>query len=70
MGQVHRELGLIDEHGDELWVARDVREHALDGDDALEASGSEGLRSPHLSHTADVYAVEQQILSEDSRLSN
>ena len=52
------ELGLLDEHADELFVLRDVRQDALDGDQTFEALDAERLRSEHLGHPADVDPLE------------
>ena len=62
------ELRLVDEHADELFVLRDVRQDALDRDEPLEALDAERLRAKHLGHAADVDSLEQEVLAEGSRL--
>ena len=56
--QLDRELRLLDEHADELFVLRDVRQDALDRDEPLEALDAERLRAEHLGHAADVDPLE------------
>src|SRR5450755_3362223 len=66
--QLNRELRLLDEHADELFVLRDVRQDAFDRNEPFEAFDTECLRAEHLGHTADVDPLEQIILSERCRL--
>ena len=62
--QVAGDLGLIDEHLDEVLVLRHGREDSLDRDDLLEALDAEGLRQEDLGHPSDRDAIEKQVLSE------
>jgi hypothetical protein len=64
VGELHRQLRLIDEHRDEVGVGGDVGEDALDRDDALEALDAERLGAEHLGHAARVDAVKQRIFAE------
>ena len=66
--ELDRDLRLVDEHRDELFVLSDVRQDALDGEQTLEALDAEGFRLPNLGHAADVDAVEELVLSELDRL--
>src|SRR5262249_44709747 len=66
--QLNRDLRLVDEHRDEFFIFGDVRQNALDGEQALEALDPEGFRLPHLGHAPDVDAVEEPIFSELDRL--
>lgn len=58
MRQLHGDLGFIHEHRDELFVLRDARQDALDGDQALEALHASGLGPEHFRHAANVDAIE------------
>ena len=62
--QLHGDLRLVDEHRDELVVLGDVRQDALDGDQALEALDAEGLRLEDLGHPPDVDPLEEVVLAE------
>ena len=66
--QLDGELRLLDEHADELFVLRDVREDPLDRDQPLEALDAKGLGPEHLGHAADVDPLEQVVLAERRRL--
>ena len=66
--QLDGELGLLDEHADELFVLRNVRKDPLDGNQPFEPLDSERLRAKHLGHAADVDPLEQIIFSDRSRL--
>ena len=68
--QLNRDLRLVDEHADEVLVLRDVRQDALDRDQALEALDTVGLGPEHLGHTADVDPLEEIVLSERDGLSH
>jgi hypothetical protein len=46
------EARLVEEHGLELGVVADRREHRLDGDELLEAPRSDHARGPHGRHPA------------------
>ena len=50
--QLHRDLRLVDEHRDELFVLRDARQDALERDDALEALDADGLGLEYLGHAS------------------
>ena len=62
--EADRDLRLVDEHVDEVVVLDEVREDALDGDQALEPLGAEGLRLEHLGHAAHPDALEEEVFSE------
>ena len=66
--QLNRDLRLVDEHLDELFVLRDVRQDALDRDEPFEALDAVGLGAKDLGHTSDVDALEQVVLAERDRL--
>jgi len=66
--QLHRDLRLVDEHLDELFVLRDVRKDALHGDEALEALDAVRLGPEDLRHPADVDPLEEVVLAEGNRL--
>src|SRR5581483_74967 len=66
--QLNRDLRLVDEHGDEFFIFGDVRQDALDGEQALEALDAERLGLEYLGHAADVDAVEQVVFPELDRL--
>ena len=57
--ELHRDLRLVDEHRDELFVLGEMREDALDGEDALEAVLAGATRLVDLGHTARADALEQ-----------
>src|SRR5262249_9803390 len=63
VAELHRDLRLIDEHLDELFVLGDVGEDALDREEALEALDPEGFGLEHLGHPAHVYTLEQVVLT-------
>jgi hypothetical protein len=60
VGQLGGNLRLINEHPDGLIVVHEMRQEALDGDDALEAPGARVLGEPHLGHAADADAVREK----------
>jgi hypothetical protein len=62
--QLNRDLRLVDEHLDELFVLRDVRKDPLHGHQPLEALHPVGLRPEDLGHAADIDALEQVVLAE------
>ena len=66
--QLHGDLRLVDEHRDELFVLRDVRQDALDRQQALEALDAEGLGLEHLGHTSHVDPLEEVVLPEGDGL--
>jgi hypothetical protein len=66
--QLNRDLRLVDEHLDELFVLRDVRQDALDGNQALEALYAVGFGTKYLGHPPDVDPLEQEVLAEWNRL--
>ena len=66
--QLAADLGLIDEHLDEVGVLRHRRQDALDGEDLLEALDAEGLGLEDLGHAANADALEQDVLAEWDRL--
>ena len=58
------DLGLVDEHLDEVVVLGEVREHALDRDEVGLALRVEGLRAIDLRHSTERDAVEEVIAAE------
>ena len=58
------DLGLVDEHRDELGVLGDCTQDPFDRQQALESLDTEGLGLEHLSHAAGGYLFEQVVLSE------
>ena len=66
--QLHRDLRLVDEHRDELFVLGDVGEDALERNDSLEALHAHDLCLEHLGHAPDVDTFEEVVLSERSGL--
>ena len=50
--EVRADARLVQEHADELLLLREMREHALDRDELLEALESGALRAEDLGHTA------------------
>src|SRR5262249_3973209 len=62
--QLPGDLGLIDEHLDEVAVLRHRGQDSLDRDDLLEPLDPEALRLEHLGHPAHAQALEQQIFPE------
>ncbi len=68
MLQLHRDLRLVDEHRDELFVLGDVGQDALERDDSLEALHPHDLGLEHLGHAPDIDAFEEVVFSERSGL--
>src|SRR5262249_27755654 len=62
--QLDGDLGLVDEHGDEVLVLRDAGEDALHRHHALEPLHPESLRPEDLGHAADVDALEERVFAE------
>ena len=62
MVQLRGELGLGEEHLDELRVLREVGEDALDDQQLLEAHRPVGLGEEHLGHAARGELAEQLVL--------
>jgi hypothetical protein len=62
--QLNRDLRLVDEHRDELFVLGNARQDPFDRQQPLEALHAEGLGLEHLGHAADVDALEQVALAE------
>ena len=58
MRQQAAQLGLVDEHPDERPILREVREHPLDHQRALESLRPYRDREEHLSHAAGADSVE------------
>ena len=52
VAESHRDLRLVDEHRDELFVLRDVRQDPLDGDELFEATRPRRPREEDLAHAA------------------
>ncbi len=61
------ELGLVDEHRDEVGAVGEVRQDLLDGDRLLEALDALHARLPDLRHAADRDPLEQGVLTELAR---
>ena len=55
------QLGLVDEHGEELGIGGEVRKDALDDQDLLEAVRARLTRAEDLGHSTDGKAFEQLI---------
>jgi len=68
--QLRGDARLVDEHLDELGVLAHGGEDPLDGEQALEPSGAEGLGRIDLGHPAHGDALQQQILAELDGLSH
>ncbi len=66
--KLHGDLRLVDEHRDELFVLGDVRQDALDGQQALEALHPECLRLEDLGHASDVDPFQEVVLPEGDGL--
>ena len=64
MTEPRRHPRLVDEHGDEVRVAGELREDALDRDDLLEAMGARLPGEVHLGHAARRDALEQLVGTE------
>ena len=58
------QLGLVDEHGEELGIGGEVRQDALDDEDLLEAVRAGLTRAEDLGHAAHGQALEQLIPAE------
>ena len=65
--QLRRELGLVDEHRDELFVVGQVRQDLLDRDDLLEALDARALGLVELGHAAGGDPLEDLVLAEPVR---
>ena len=55
------DLGLVDEHLDEVVVLGEVGEHPLDRDEVRAPLGVEGLGAKDLGHAAERDAVEEVV---------
>ena len=67
VGQLRRELGLVDEHRDEVIVVGHVREDPLDGDDLLEAFLAAHAGPVDLGHPAGGDLLEELVAAEAAR---
>src|SRR5262249_49422532 len=61
------QLGLVDEHGQELGIGREVRQDSLDDEDLLEAVRAALAGAEDLGHAADGEALEQLIPAKRTR---
>src|SRR6201999_1761994 len=61
------QLGLVDEHGEELGIGGEVRQDALDDEDLLEPVCARLARAETLGHSADGEAREKLIAAERAR---
>jgi len=62
--ELHRDLRLVDEHRDELFVLSDAGQDALERHDAFEALDADGLRLEYLGHTSNIDTFEEVVLAE------
>ena len=67
VGQLRGELGLVDEHRDELFVVGQVRQDPLDRDDLLEALLAAHAGLVDLGHAAGGDLLEELVLAEAAR---
>ena len=67
VAEARADARLVDEHGDEVRVARELREDALDGDDLLEAVRAAAAREIHLRHPARRDPPEQLVRPQAQR---
>jgi hypothetical protein len=65
--EAHHDLGLVDEHLDELFVVGEVRQDLFDRKLFLKPVRAVHLRAEDLGHTAAADAIEQGVLSELDR---
>ena len=65
--QLDRDLGLIDEHGDELFIFCDVGQDLLDRDEALKPLHAVGLTTEDLGHTSNGDPLKEVVFSERYR---
>ena len=66
--QLHRNLRLVDEHRDELFILGDVGKDALERDDPLKALHAHDLGLEHLGHAPNVDAFKEVVFSKRSGL--
>jgi hypothetical protein len=64
VGQLPRDLRLVDEHLDEVFILGHRGQDPLDREDLLEALHAERLGRVDLGHAADRDAVDEQVLAE------
>ena len=62
--QIGGDLGLVDEHGDEVFVVRHVRQDPLDGEELLKALSAGGPPEEDLGHAASADTLYKFITSE------
>jgi len=67
MRQQTAELRFVDEHADELAILRQMREHPLDHQDALETFRPDRDRQEDLGHPARADPIQQVVLPERLR---
>ena len=68
MGQLGRDLGLVDEHLGERRIIRQVRQDALDDKGSLKARWALDSRFEHIGHTSPTNAFKQRVFAEWNRL--